>query len=157
MTNDVYDNIPTKVITVLTCISVLTIGNILWFGIIHFELYGGDPKKRSITNKARELVYSYKNKPLIWHLLPVLDYDIYHGYIMTPRYLFMYLIFSSKLYYDTYLFGIAALWYLLVYLLRSIIKSDKPNAWKFIFHLRHILKDKTLDFECHGESLRNQT
>ena len=60
MTNDVYDNIPTKVITVLTCISVLTIGNVLWFGIIHFELYGGDPKKRSITNKARKLVYSYK-------------------------------------------------------------------------------------------------
>ena len=54
MTNDVYDNIPTKVITVLTCISVLTIGNILWFGIIHFELYGGDPKKRSITNKVKD-------------------------------------------------------------------------------------------------------
>ena len=116
-----------------------------------------------IENWLKKLLISYpKNvisnyKPLIWHLLPVLDYDIYHGYIMTPRYLFMYLIFSSKLYYDTYLFGIAALWYLLVYLLRSIIKSDKPNAWKFIFHLRHILKDKTLDFECHGESLRNLT
>ena len=54
MTNDVYDNIPTKVITVLTCISVLTIGNVLWFGIIHFELYGGDPKKRSITNKVKD-------------------------------------------------------------------------------------------------------
>ena len=60
MTNDVYDNIPTKIITALTCIFVLTIGNALWSGIIHFELYGGDPKKRSITNKARELVYSYK-------------------------------------------------------------------------------------------------
>ena len=53
MINDVYDNIPTKVITILICIFVLTIGNALWFGIIHFELYGGDPKKRSITNKAR--------------------------------------------------------------------------------------------------------
>ena len=52
MTNDVYDNIPTKVITALTCIGVLTIGNALWSGIIHFELYGGDPKKRSITNKV---------------------------------------------------------------------------------------------------------
>ena len=60
MTNDVFDNVPTKVITALTCIFVLTIGNALWSGIVHFELYGGDPKKRSITNKARELVYSYK-------------------------------------------------------------------------------------------------
>ena len=52
-TNDVFDNIPTKVITVLTCVSILTIGNALWSGIIHFELYGGDPKKRSITNRVR--------------------------------------------------------------------------------------------------------
>ena len=52
MTNDVYNNIPTKIITALTCIFVLTIGNALWSGIIHFELYGGDPKKRSITNKV---------------------------------------------------------------------------------------------------------
>ena len=59
MINDLYDNVPTKVITILICIFVLTIGNALWFGIIHFELYGGDPKKRSVTNKARELVYCY--------------------------------------------------------------------------------------------------
>jgi hypothetical protein len=29
----------------------LFIGNILWAGIIHFEKYGGDPQKRSITNR----------------------------------------------------------------------------------------------------------
>ena len=33
MINDVYDNAPTKVITILICILVLTMGNILWFGI----------------------------------------------------------------------------------------------------------------------------
>ena len=54
MINDVYDNVPTKVITILICILVLTIGDTLWFGIIHFELYGGDPKKRSVTNKVSE-------------------------------------------------------------------------------------------------------
>ena len=58
-TNDVFDNIPTKVITVLTCVSILTIGNALWSGIIHFELYGGDPKKQSITNRVRYIVYLY--------------------------------------------------------------------------------------------------
>ena len=67
MTNDVYDNIPTKVITVLTCISVLTIGNILWFGIIHFELYGGDPKKRSITNKVKDKFSLIKKDYSLFH------------------------------------------------------------------------------------------
>ena len=56
MTHDVYDNIPTKVITILTCTSILTIGNVLWSCIIHFELYGGDPNKGTITNKVRNLV-----------------------------------------------------------------------------------------------------
>ena len=54
----IYDNIPTKIVTVLTYLSVETLGNALWFGIIHYELFGGDPKKRTITNKgARLLLY----------------------------------------------------------------------------------------------------
>ena len=29
---------------------ILVIGSLLWFGIIHFERFGGDPQKRSISN-----------------------------------------------------------------------------------------------------------
>ena len=29
---------------------ILMIGSLLWFGIIHFERFGGDPQKRSISN-----------------------------------------------------------------------------------------------------------
>ena len=52
----IYDNIPTKIVTVLTYLSVETLGNALWFGIIHYELFGGDPKKRTITNKGARLL-----------------------------------------------------------------------------------------------------
>ena len=30
--------------------TILVIGSLLWFGIIHFERFGGDPHKRSISN-----------------------------------------------------------------------------------------------------------
>ena len=29
---------------------ILVIGSLLWFGVIHFERFGGDPQKRSISN-----------------------------------------------------------------------------------------------------------
>ena len=82
-TNDVFDNIPTKVITALTCVSILTIGNALWSGIIHFELYGGDPKKRSITNRVRCIVYLYLELTIIAvNIILSLKVDIFgiYGY-----------------------------------------------------------------------------
>ena len=82
-TNDVFDNIPTKVITALTCVSILTIGNALWSGIIHFELYGGDPKKRSITNRVRYIVYLYLELTIIAvNIILSLKVDIFgiYGY-----------------------------------------------------------------------------
>lgn len=35
---------------ILISILIFLIGNILWFGIAHFEKFGGDPKKRCISN-----------------------------------------------------------------------------------------------------------
>ena len=89
MTNDVYDNIPTKVITVLTCISVLTIGNVLWFGIIHFELYGGDPKKRSITNKVKDKFSLIKK-----------DYSLFHTVTMRVTSFFKVDLFGIHCHHD---------------------------------------------------------
>ena len=73
----------TELITALTCVSILTIGNALWSGIIHFELYGGDPKKRSITNRVRYIVYLYLELTIIAvNIILSLKVDIFgiYGY-----------------------------------------------------------------------------
>ena len=48
---DLYDNIPTKIIATVTYILLETIGSFLFLSAIHFERYGGDPQKRSISNR----------------------------------------------------------------------------------------------------------
>ena len=48
---NLYDNILTKIIATITYILVETIGSFLYLCIIHFERYGGDPQKRSVSNR----------------------------------------------------------------------------------------------------------
>ena len=53
---NIYEYTSTKIIVIITYTLVETVGNVLWWGIIHYELFGGDPKKRSITNKEISLL-----------------------------------------------------------------------------------------------------
>ena len=53
---NIYEYTSTKIIAIFTYTLVETVGNVLWWGIIHYELFGGDPKKRSITNKEISLL-----------------------------------------------------------------------------------------------------
>ena len=46
-----------KIIVLMTYTLVETVGNVLWWGIIHYELFGGDPMKRGITNKEISLLF----------------------------------------------------------------------------------------------------
>lgn len=46
----IYESLPLKLTLIVTCLLLLIIGNALWFGIIHFEKFGGDPQKRSLAN-----------------------------------------------------------------------------------------------------------
>ena len=46
-----YDNILTKIIATITYFLVETIGSFLYLCVNHFEDYGGDPQKRSISNR----------------------------------------------------------------------------------------------------------
>ena len=48
---NLYDNILTKTIATITYFLVETIGSFLYICIIHFERYGGDPQKRSFSNR----------------------------------------------------------------------------------------------------------
>ena len=48
---NLYDNIPTKIIATVTYILLQTIGCFLILCVIHFERYGDDPQKRSISNR----------------------------------------------------------------------------------------------------------
>ena len=54
---NIYEYTSTKIIAIITYTLVETVGNVLWWGIIHYELFGGDPKKRSITNKEISLLF----------------------------------------------------------------------------------------------------
>ena len=54
---NLYEYISTKIIEVIIYSLVETVGNALWGGIIHYELFGGDPMKRSITNKEINLLF----------------------------------------------------------------------------------------------------
>ena len=54
---NIYEYTSTKIIVIITYTLVETVGNVLWWGIIHYELFGGDPKKRSITNKEISLLF----------------------------------------------------------------------------------------------------
>ena len=53
---NIYEYTSTKIIALTTYTLAETVGNALWWGIIHYELFGGDPKKRSITNKEISLL-----------------------------------------------------------------------------------------------------
>ena len=61
---NLYEYISTKIIEVIIYSLVETVGNALWWGIIHYELFGGDPMKRGITNKEISLLF----KHLHWKL-----------------------------------------------------------------------------------------
>ena len=54
---NIYEHTSTKIIALTTYILAEMVGNALWWGIIHYELFGGDPKKRSITNKEISLLF----------------------------------------------------------------------------------------------------
>ena len=54
---NIYEYTSTKIIALMTYTLVETVGNALWWGIIHYELFGGDPMKRSITNKEISLLF----------------------------------------------------------------------------------------------------
>ena len=56
---NLYEYISTKIIEVIIYSLVETVGNALWGGIIHYELFGGDPMKRSITNKEISLPFKH--------------------------------------------------------------------------------------------------
>ena len=56
---NIYEYTSTKIIAIITYTLVETVGNVLWWGIIHYELFGGDPKKRSITNKEISLPFKH--------------------------------------------------------------------------------------------------
>ena len=56
---NLYEYISTKIIEVIIYSLVETVGNALWWGIIHYELFGGDPMKRSITNKEISLLFKH--------------------------------------------------------------------------------------------------
>ena len=61
---NIYEYTSTKIIALMTYTLVETVGNVLWWGIIHYELFGGDPMKRGITNKEISLLF----KHLHWKL-----------------------------------------------------------------------------------------
>ena len=54
---NIYEYTSTKIIVLMTYTLVEIVGNVLWWGIIHYELFGGDPMKRSITNKEISLLF----------------------------------------------------------------------------------------------------
>ena len=54
---NLYEYVSNKIIAVIIYTLVETVGNALWWGIIHYELFGGDPMKRSITNKEISLLF----------------------------------------------------------------------------------------------------
>ena len=54
---NIYEYTSTKIIALTTYTLAETVGNALWWGIIHYETFGGDPKKRSITNKEISLLF----------------------------------------------------------------------------------------------------
>ena len=56
---NIYEYTSTKIIALMTYTLVETVGNALWWGIIHYELFGGDPMKRSITNKGISLHFKH--------------------------------------------------------------------------------------------------
>ena len=56
---NLYEYTSTKIISLMTYTLVETVGNALWWGIIHYELFGGDPMKRSITNKGISLHFMH--------------------------------------------------------------------------------------------------
>ena len=48
---DPYEDTKIKVCGIILHLVIGLFGSIFWFGIIHFERFGGDPQKRSISNK----------------------------------------------------------------------------------------------------------
>ena len=56
---NLYEYISSKIFAVIIYTLVETVGNALWGGIIHYELFGGDPMKRSITNKEISLLFKH--------------------------------------------------------------------------------------------------
>ena len=56
---NLYEYISSKVFAVIIYTLVETVGNAFWGGIIHYELFGGDPMKRSITNKEISLPFKH--------------------------------------------------------------------------------------------------
>ena len=47
---NLYNDITTKIIASVIHTAIQVGGGFLWFGIAHFEKFGGDPKKRCISN-----------------------------------------------------------------------------------------------------------
>ena len=60
-----YDTIPIKIIVSFAYIFILFFGSVLWFSIIHFEIFGEDSQKRSITNKLWSCV-AFLSLLIIW-------------------------------------------------------------------------------------------
>ena len=60
----------------LSCVILIILGNFLWFGVIHYEKFGGDPQKRSLTNQltshAAIFVLFWMNATLLTHFLRAL-------------------------------------------------------------------------------------
>jgi hypothetical protein len=53
---DTIDYIPLKVIISIQFALIDTVGTLLYLGIIHYEKWGGDPKKRSLLNQLGSLL-----------------------------------------------------------------------------------------------------
>ena len=73
---NLYDNMLTKIIATMTYLLVETVGSSLYLCIIHFERYGGDPQKRSVSNRFISFG-AYFSLLGIW-----IGQSIYYGRVM---------------------------------------------------------------------------
>ena len=73
---NLYDNMLTKIIATMTYLLVETVGSSLYLCIIHFERYGGDPQKRSVSNRFISFG-AYFSLLGIW-----IGHSIYYGRVM---------------------------------------------------------------------------
>ena len=60
-----YDQILIKIIVSFAYVFIMFFGSVLWFSIIHFEIFGEDSQKRSITNKLWSCV-AFLSLLIIW-------------------------------------------------------------------------------------------
>ena len=48
---NIYESLTLRITLCLICLALMTVGSVLWFVLITFERFGGDPQKRSLSNQ----------------------------------------------------------------------------------------------------------